>query len=56
MKEAAVIRPMMRGSCFVALLVIAQLGLAQGVLRGRGEHERQWEAEEALRRKGQSTV
>jgi len=29
MKEATVIRWMVRGSCFVALLVIAQLGLAQ---------------------------
>jgi hypothetical protein len=29
MKEATVIRRMVRGSCFVAVLVIAQLGLAQ---------------------------
>jgi hypothetical protein len=29
MKEGAVIRPMFRVSCFVALLVVAQLGLAQ---------------------------
>jgi hypothetical protein len=28
-KEATVIRRMVPGSCFVALLVIAQLGLAQ---------------------------